>query len=74
MLGCDAESEGNRTPTFRNNTLSSFSKVEVSIGSIYLATRRHTQNNGIPSYTAAETSKQAIERFTPPQRGYRKLV
>jgi hypothetical protein len=73
-LGCDAASVGNRTPTFRNNVLSSLSTVEMSMGSIYPATQFHTQNNGIPRNTAAETSKLTIEKFTAPQLGYPQLV
>jgi len=33
------------------------------MGSIYLATQRQTQNNRIPSYTAAETSRLANWKF-----------
>jgi len=74
MLRCDATSVGNRTPIYWNNLLSSFSRVETSMVSIYLVTHRHIQNYGIPRHTAAETSRLAIKSFTPPEPGYRKLV
>jgi hypothetical protein len=67
MLGKDAASVGNWTPKFRDYVLTSLSRVETSMCSIYPATQRRTQNNGILRLAATANSKLEIEKFTAPQ-------
>jgi hypothetical protein len=59
LLGCDAESSGNRIPTFRRNAVSSSSRVKMSYKNW---PRQISQKNGIHSYTASQASKLTIHR------------